>query len=143
MQIVTLAVRTPKIFQDIKYLVRTSVSVVEVGDKYVSVGHASPLTRTFPSQIQGALKLSSVCLASDVSRAIGTDMTGVVVVVGEICDLLYGSEVWASCEVQLQSDDAQNFSFSLEKIGRSPSLVTPAAISAEAGAPGPRNPRLS
>ena len=68
-------------------------------------------------QTQGAVKLSSECLASGVSAGtIGTHMVGVVVAVGENCDLMYGSEVWASCECvrpvclgDLQSDEAQTF----------------------------------
>ena len=53
-------------------------------------------------------------------KTFGTGMAGVVFVVSEDCDLMYGSEVWASRRVRtpsmlgdLQSGDAQTFSLSL------------------------------
>ena len=81
---------------------------------------------------------------------IGTDMAGVVVAVGENCDLMYGSEVWGI----VQSAYAQYalapcslmtlkpFSLSLEKVGTIPIVgETSLQCLQEAGALGPRNPR--
>ena len=117
-------------------------------------GRASPLMRTFQCRSQGVVKLSSECLFGFGCSAgtIGTDMAGVVVAVGENCDLMYGSEVWsivqgayaqyalATCSLTT----LKPFSLSFGKVGTI-SIVGGTSLQClqEAGAPGPRNPRSS
>ena len=77
---------------------------------------------------------------------VGTDMAGVVVAVGENCDLVYGAEVLgivqgAYAQYPLAPcclTTLKPFSLSLGKVG-----TFPIAGGKEAGAPGPRNPRSS
>ena len=79
-------------------------------------------------------------------------MAGVVVAVGENCDLMYGSEVWgivqgayaqyalATCSLTT----LKPFSLSLGKVGTIPIVGgTSLQCLQEAGAPEPRNPRSS
>ena len=66
--------------------------------------------------------------------AIGTDVAGVVVAVGEDYDLIYSSEVWCILQrayaqyalVTYSLTTLKPFSLSLERLARSPSLERPA-----------------
>ena len=74
-------------------------------------------------------------------------MPGVcVVTVSEICDLIYGAEVWGIVQgaCDLQSDDAQTFLIIVGKGWHNLHLWRDVlAVSVGSDAPRPRNPRSS
>ena len=105
----------------------------------------------FQRHSQGTVRFSSEYGFGCSVSTIGRDIAGVVVVFGENCDLMYGSEVWnivqgayAQYALVPCSNDAHPFLISFREGWHDPlPWKGQLAVFAEAGALGPRNPRLS